>query len=434
MQSITTWTFKPDEPLKLARRFSDQEGTAFFYSGGNLSSARRSYLCLFPYKKIILPGDSSCWNKLKEELGNFDSHALPIPKWVGYLGYEMGCFSEPDYPIPCLRSKLPACLFYAPSVVIAFEHATSQATLFSNDPAYCLEDGSTQPLPKNITFRLSYASDDLASYSKKIKQAKEWIVDGEFYQINLSHELHFAGKASPFVLFEKTVDFNPAPFSAYIRCVDFAIVSSSPERFLCKRGRKLETRPIKGTAPRGATKKEDHEKKRDLLSSEKERAELMMITDLMRNDLGKICLPATVHTPHLGLCEAYTNVFHLLSIIEGEISPQIHPLDSVKALFPGGSITGCPKLRAMEAIHRLEQRARGIYTGSIGYFAENGDFDFNIAIRTLIVHPEFIQLQLGGAIGSDSNPVDEFNETLHKGRTLFKILGIKEAINDLLLL
>lgn len=149
-----------------------------------------------------------------------------------------------------------------------------------------------------------------------------------------------------------------------------------------------------------------------------------MITDLMRSDVGKVSLPGSVHTRDIWRCEAYANVFHLLSIIEGRVDPSANPVELIRQLLPGGSITGCPKLRAMEAIAELEKRPRGIYTGSIGYFAKNGDFDFNIAIRTLIVHPEHIQLQLGGAIVIDSDPVKEFEETLHKGHSLFAILGI----------
>lgn len=201
-------------------------------------------------------------------------------------------------------------------------------------------------------------------------------------------------------------------------------MSSSPERFLQKRGNVLETRPIKGTAPRGKTVAEDLNHKKNLLKSEKELAELMMITDLMRNDLGKISVNGSVEVSLLCGCEAYHNVFHLFSIVRSRVLAKFHPLEIVRACFPGGSITGCPKLRAMEVIAELEQRPRGIYTGSIGYFSQNGDFDLNIAIRTLMMTEGKINVQLGGGIVIDSQPRKEYEETYHKGRSIFEILNL----------
>ena len=150
-----------------------------------------------------------------------------------------------------------------------------------------------------------------------------------------------------------------------------------------------------------------------------------MITDLMRNDLGKFSIPGSVHTEEIWGCEAYANVFHMVSTISSKPVPGVHNVDMIRDCFPGGSITGCPKIRAMELIHQLENRARGIYTGSIGYFAGNGDFDFNIAIRTITVHEDWIDLQLGGAIVADSNPQYEFAETFHKGASIFQVLSPK---------
>lgn len=419
MRSITTWTFDPAEPLSLACRFSDQEGTVLLYSGGRLDSARHSYLCLFPEEKITLSARKGCWEQLEKALGEFNS-TLPIPKWVGYLGYEMGCFADPDIQTPYLLSETPDVCFYRPSTVIHFDHAISRATLYANKKTSLKRERF--PIPSDL--KLVFCSDTFESYAAKIAKAKEWILDGEIYQVNLSQEFHLGGKSDPFELFRKVSALNPAPFSAYAQCGDFALVSSSPERFLARKEDLLETRPIKGTAPRGRTPEEDVFNREALLRSEKERAELLMITDLMRNDLGKVSLPGSVKTREIWKCEAYTNVFHLLSIIEGR--SEENPVPLIRQLFPGGSITGCPKLRAMEAIALLEKRPRGVYTGSIGYFAANGDFDFNIAIRTLVVYPECIRIQLGGAIVIDSDPVKEFEETLHKGASLFQILGAHE--------
>jgi len=405
MQSITTWIFEPGEPLLLARRFADIEGTILLHS----------YLCLFPEEKVILSAQPGCWELLEKALGSFEGD-LPIPKWVGYLGYEMGCFADPDKQTPYMPPATPDALFYRPSVVIHFNHETQKATLYATKKVSLEGESSTFP----SSLKLKFSSDTLQSYLEKIAQAKEKILEGEIYQVNLSQEFHLEGKSDPFQLFQKLFELNPTPFSAYLQCGDFALVSSSPERFLCRRGDRLEARPIKGTVPRGTTPAEDAFNRAALLESEKERAELLMITDLMRSDIGKVSQPGSVKTREIWRCETYTNVFHLLSIIEGR-SLQA-PVALMRQLFPGGSITGCPKLAAMETIAALEQRPRGVYTGSIGYFAANGDFDFNIAIRTLVVHKAYVQIQLGGAIVIDSDPVKEFEETLHKGESLFKVL------------
>ncbi len=277
--------------------------------------------------------------------------------------------------------------------------------------------------PTNNTLKAGSVSDTMESYVDKIQRAKEFIKSGDVYQINLSQQWEFLGERDPFDLFKRLAVLNPAPFSAYLYLKDFSIISSSPERFLEKRGDILETRPIKGTAPRGKTPAEDAESKQRLLASEKERAELMMITDLMRNDLGKISAIGSVEVPLLCGCEAYQNVFHLYSTVNSRVLSSFNPIDIVRSCFPGGSITGCPKLRAMEVIEELEKRPRGIYTGSIGYFSQNGDFDFNIAIRTLLVADIKVVVQLGGAIVIDSDPLKEYEETYHKGRSIFEILN-----------
>ena len=424
MQSITTWTFDPLEPLDLARQFAHIEGTALLYSGGAFDSAQTSFLCLFPEKKLALPASRESWEELQREIGAGEKEGLPIPTWVGYMGYEMGCYADSDQIIPHFQSQLQDCLFYKPTVIVRFDLALRLATLYSMHGAVSLKrkerSGNTTP-----HVHLADASDTLETYLEKIACIQEAILDGEVYQVNLSQQFRFEGAVDPFTLFEKSVQLNPTPFAAYLQCGEYTLVSTSPERFLCKQGERLETRPIKGTAPRGATSFGDIANRQALLCSEKEKAELLMITDLMRSDMGKICLPGSVKTPAIWLCEAYACVFHLLSVIEGRAYPHLHRVELMRSLFPGGSVTGCPKLRAMKMITDLEKRSRGVYTGSIGYFAENGDFDFNIAIRTLIVHPTSIQIQLGGAIVIDSDPVREFEETLHKGRTFFNLLGVE---------
>lgn len=422
MTSTLSTTISISDLFHLAHHFAEEEGTAFLYSGGTLDSAQASYLFLFPYDKITATAAPGCWEKLQKALGS-------IPEAVGYLGYEMGAFADRDRKIPFSLSPIADACFYLPSCILRYDHVTGKASLSMKreklPPAYRSLSWLKQPrrpLPKR-PLQLSYSSDTLESYQAKIAAIKEQILEGEIYQVNLSQEFHLSGEATPFTYFSKVCAINPAPFSAFMNCGSYSLVSSSPERFLQKRGRRLETRPIKGTAPRAPNPAEDTHNRTQLLASEKERAELLMITDLMRSDLSRLSLPGSVDIEALFRCEAYTNVYHLLSIIHGQLKENFHPLEILRTLFPGGSITGCPKLSAMEAISRIEGRPRGIYTGSIGYFTEEGDFDFNIAIRTLLVHPERVRIQLGGAIVIDSDPVKEFEETMHKGRSLFEALG-----------
>lgn len=391
-------------------------------SGSNFDSAKKSYLFLFPRVHIWGVGDKiyhkgedgavrefSCknpWDGLKELIGDFNEEA-DIPKWVGYFGYEMGAFS--DVIINLKKSPIYDFYFMKHRFVIEFDHLKN--VYETHD--FRFENVRSQNIKK-------YESEE--SYTEKILAIKDMIINGDVYQVNLSQKFDFVTKKMPFQIYYELFLKNPAPFSAYLNFDDFAIISSSPERLLQKRGNILETRPIKGTAPRGKTVSEDKENRQKLLNSEKERAELLMITDLMRNDLAKVSEPGSVVVDEIWKCEEYDNVFHLLSIVRSTSKTNIHPVDIFRAVFPGGSIAGCPKLRAMEIINDLEEFPRGIYTGSIGYFSSNGDFDFNIAIRTLLWQGGVVDCRLGGAIVYDSDPKREFEETLHKGKSIFDIL------------
>jgi para-aminobenzoate synthetase component 1 len=215
---------------------------------------------------------------------------------------------------------------------------------------------------------------------------------------------------------------NPAPFSAFLETGDLTILSSSPERFFEVRGDIIRTRPIKGTAPRGKTYEEDERNKNNLLESEKDKAELLMIVDLERNDLGRIAEIGSVKVSELFALETYETVFHLVATVEAKLNRGNNLETLLRAMFPGGSITGAPKIRAMEIIEELEPTRRNIYTGSIGYLDFNGNIDLNIAIRTLIAKDDFISYQVGGGIVWDSEEELEYQETLHKGKALMEVL------------
>ncbi len=405
----------PLELLSLASRYADLPGTCLFYSGGTFDSAQKSFLCLFPKKKVVASNEDP-WNLPLTFSGK------PYPEWTGYFSYEMGAFSDYDVTIPHQIGTLPYAVFYQPSVVVEVDHRTG-AVKVHGDESFSISDLDQElPCRKSPSLHCIQKGEEKRQYLDKVLAAQDLIRQGEIYQVNLSQEFIYSGQSDPFQLFATVARTNPAPFMAYLRLDEHAVISSSPERFLQKRGDMLESRPIKGTAKRGKTPEQDRKNIKALLSSPKEKAELLMITDLIRNDLGRVSLPGSVNTEKVWHLESYTNVHHMLSLVRSLCHPEWSPLEIVRACFPGGSITGCPKLRAMEVINQLEQRPRGIYTGAIGYFNGLGDFDFNIAIRTMLWNNEGISVQLGGAVVSDSIPECEYEETLDKGESLFHSL------------
>jgi para-aminobenzoate synthetase component 1 len=225
--------------------------------------------------------------------------------------------------------------------------------------------------------------------------------------------------------------FSPAPFSAYLGFGDLAIVSSSPERFLLKDGSYIETRPIKGTRPRGSDSFEDAMLEKELKESAKDRAEHIMIVDLERNDLGRICEYGTVRPRELFVLERYSTVFHLVSTVCGRLKEGVDPVDCLLATFPGGSITGAPKIRSMEIIEELEPVKRSVYTGALGYISFDGDMDTSIVIRTFVAKGGKAYFQVGGGIVADSDPEKEYDETLVKAKGMMQALGVEKADREL---
>lgn len=259
-------------------------------------------------------------------------------------------------------------------------------------------------------------------YYKSIEKAKKYIECGDIYQMNMTQCFSTQINKHPINIYERLRTINPAPFAAYLNYDNFKIVGSSPERFLQIRSRKVETRPIKGTLPRGKSPEEDILNREKLYSSVKDRAENLMIVDLMRNDLGRVCEFGSVKVPELFCVEQYSTVFHLVSTITGVLREDKDAVDCIKATFPGGSITGAPKIRAMEIIDELEPTCRHLYTGSIGYIGFDGDMDINIVIRTILIKKDIAYYQVGGGIVWDSQAEKEYQETLDKGKALKKVL------------
>lgn len=267
-------------------------------------------------------------------------------------------------------------------------------------------------------------------YMDALDKIHEYIRQGDIYQTNLTQRFTAEIETSPENLYRILRKVNPAPFASYIPMDEGAIVSSSPERFMRLTDGVAETRPIKGTIPRGKTPEEDEANKNQLAQSEKDRAELLMIVDLERNDLGRVAQTGSVKVTEMYKMEAYPTVFHLVSTVEARMREDAGPVELVKATFPGGSITGAPKIRAMEIIDELEPTARNIYTGSIGYMDLNGDMDLNIVIRTFICLDGKAHFQAGGGIVWDSDNELEYEETFHKARALVKSIKIANKLGD----
>ncbi len=266
-----------------------------------------------------------------------------------------------------------------------------------------------------------------AEYAAAWRRIKHYIREGDVYQVNLTQRFSAPAHGHPWDAYLRLRNLNPAPFSAYFALPDGAVLSSSPERFLRVEGRRVETRPIKGTRPRGASPEEDAALAAELAASDKDRAENVMIVDLLRNDLGRSCAPGSVRVPKLFAVESYTKVHHLVSTVEGLLAEGLGPLDALRNCFPGGSITGAPKLRAMEIIEEIEPSRRSVYCGSLGYVSRSGHMDTNIAIRTLVCHRERMYCWAGGGIVMDSDLDAEYAECLAKAAAMLEVFQRAEV-------
>jgi para-aminobenzoate synthetase component I len=286
-------------------------------------------------------------------------------------------------------------------------------------------DGSESRCARSVaipaTLRSNFTRD---SYCRMVETALEHIAAGDIYQVNLAQRFLVEQTSSPADLYRSLRDAAPAPFLAYVSLAEAAVASSSPERFFRVRGDRIETWPIKGTRPRGATPEEDAVLAAELRASAKDRAENVMIVDLERNDLGRVCAIGSVVVPALCAIASHSNVHHFESRVEGTLRPDATPAEILRALVPGGSITGAPKIRSVEIIDALEPVRRGIYTGAIGYWDARGDCDWNIAIRTLVARGGTVSFHAGGGIVADSIPEAEYEETLVKSSGMMRALGV----------
>ncbi|MBN1289458.1 MAG: aminodeoxychorismate synthase component I [Actinobacteria bacterium] len=369
--------------------------------------------------------------------------ALPpfIGGGIGYLSYELGRYIENLPADTCDDLNLPELAFCFFDKVISADLETGNKWLIVSSPQgedasllvknalSMIEPGNSRKLetpPRNIKPGSSFEFSSgftKRSYMEAVDRVKDYIFAGDIFQANLSQRFSAPLDEPAWDLYKRLRVLNAAPFSAFLNLGDFTIASSSPERFLRVADREVETRPIKGTRKRSGDPAEDELLKKELRTSEKDLAELSMIVDLERNDLGKVCEYGSVTVDEHAVLESYATVHHLVSTVTGKLHEGKDIVDLLRATFPGGSITGAPKIRSMEIIDQLEPNVRSIYTGSIGYLGYNGQHDTNIAIRTMIIRNGRAYFQVGGGIVADSDPEAEYDETLHKGRAIFQSLA-----------
>lgn len=427
---------------------------------------RYAYIAVAPYHTLIVkthqvlldgcPVSDNPFEILASLLARHpQEHRDDVPPFqggaLGYFGYELAHELEVLPTVTTQGNEVPRMMVGIYDLVIAFDIVERRMWLISTGHpeidgaagerhaverlaqmreqlslACPLDDMPLTPCPPNV---MSWRSNfDRESYEAAVQKVINYIYAGDVFQANLSQcfSAEYALESVPdrFDLYRRLVALSPAPFGAFLNFGDVAILSNSPELFLKVKGGLVETRPIKGTRPRGQTPTEDANLAHELLSSAKDRSENVMIVDLLRNDLSRTCSPHSVQTPEICGLESYANVHHLVSTVTGTLTRGKTALDLLMACFPGGSIVGAPKIRAMEIITELERHIRGAYCGAIGYIGFDGYMETNVAIRTLSINKGRMSFNVGGGIVADSDPAAEYDETLSKAAKLFEVLGI----------
>ena len=368
--------------------------------------------------------------KNKEE----NESSLPIVSGaIGYISYDYGRKNENVSTRHKDDKKIPECIFNFYDNFIIEDIKNKKTYIVGNG---ILKDSyiSINEIEDKIKSCVTYTKESNNSktsievisnfqkqgYKNAIDKMIDYIYEGDVYIANMTQQLKVCSTKKPYNVFKDLRINNPSPFGGYMNYNDFQIVSASPERFLKMKDSIINTRPIKGTRPRGTTLEEDSKMKNELKNSEKDKSELLMIVDLERNDLNKVCEKGSVVVEELFTIEEYATVFHLVSDIKGKLKDGLNVVDLLQASFPGGSITGAPKIRAMEIIDELENTSRGIYTGSFGYISLDGSCDLNIIIRTALYKDNNYYIGVGGGITCESDLEFEYEETLQKAKALIE--------------
>ena len=429
--------------------FQEQRDAVFLDSSLKNRLGQYSIIGLYPYLKLVNGGiftangeQQAC--SFEEYLSRYlaehrekNETGLPIISGaVGYFSYDYGRKKE---GVPSCHNRdlrIPECILCFYDVFIVEDHSQKRLYLVANGRLQ--EAGRRLRLLKERIFELNEPEEKQffgesgvtitsnfkkEEYLKAVEDVIHYITEGDIYIANLTQQLRINSSRPPYEVFKRLRANNPSPFGGYFNYGNFQVISASPERFLSMNRGHVVTRPIKGTRRRGRTPGEDDLLRRELQDSQKDKSELLMIVDLERNDLNRVCIPGSVRVSELFAVEEYATVFHLVSTVEGDLEEGKTVVDLLRAGFPGGSITGAPKLRAMEIIDEMEHSRRNLYTGSMGYLTLDGSCDFNIVIRTALHQNGCYYLGVGGGITCESEPEFEYEETLQKAKAILEALS-----------
>jgi anthranilate synthase component 1 len=436
-------------------------GPAFLLESveGGENVSRYSFIGCNPRKILrAMPGTPDPLTDLQEELAKYQPVAVPgLPPFtggaVGYLGYEFIHSVEKTVPLAA-RDELgvPMMWFMLCDSVLAFDRAHQTMRLIVNahvgadaNAAYdaaCAElqrmrAALAQPCPLASatlgdpgTVQVPAGNFTKAAFEQMVEDSKEFIRAGDIFQIVLSQRFSRDFTRSPLDLYRALRTVNPSPYMFLLETGDFALVGASPEVHVRLTGRKVEIRPIAGTRPRGKTTAEDVALEKDLLADEKELAEHLMLVDLARNDIGRVCSFGTIKVPEFKTIERYSHVMHIVSQVEGQLAPERSAFDLMRATFPAGTVSGAPKIRAMQLIAEKEGTQRGSYAGALGYFSYDGNLDSCITLRTALIKDSKVHIQAGAGIVADSVPAAEYQETINKASALFKAISLADKLSS----
>ena len=437
---------------------TDEPWSVFLDSGyHSIDRGRYDFISSRPYKTLLTRGtkthiheggaervsEQDPFELLKSSLGKKSFNLTDLPFCggaMGFFGYDLGRRIE-DFKEEARNDlEMPDMAVGLYNWVVVVDHHRRRSWLVAQDRAECsnqewlelteLFQAEGTPRLKKYSVRSTVESNMSAeSYGEAFHRIKDYIQEGDCYQVNLTQRFDVQVHGDPWDIYQALRERNPAPFAAYMNVPGYAVLSSSPERFISVNQGNVETKPIKGTIRRAAYANEDKALAEQLLESEKDRAENLMIVDLMRNDIGKNCETGTVSVPKLFALESYATVHHLVSTVTGRLRADRHALDLLRGCFPGGSITGAPKLRAMEIIEELEPTRRNIYCGSVGYIGFDGNVDTNIAIRTMVQHDNRVYFWAGGGIVADSEVEAEYQECFEKAAAMLKLFQENSLAN-----
>lgn len=449
------------DAVDLAELFKAQPNLFFLDSSlKDPLKGRYSFIGFSPFE-ILQDSSNASLRLLKQKFLPFSNieKILDLPfssGMVGYFSYDNALHHEKMIPRLKVRENIPECFLGFYDLVLVVDHFSNKLTIISTG----LPEANSQLRKLKAKERLEFVENRLlemrqdkedfspelissesslriksnftkGQYCEAVKKALEYIASGEIYQVNLAQEFYvdLEDEVDSFEIYKALRLLSPSCFSSYLDCGSFQILSSSPERFLKKTGSLVTTVPMKGTRERGGNFTSDQLLKKELVSSVKDKAELLMITDLERNDLGKVCEFGEVRVKEMRSIEEYKTVFQATSTVEGILRKDKDCFDLIDACFPGGSITGCPKIRSMQIIEEIEPSSRGIYTGCLGYVDFSGDLDLNILIRTMFIKENKISFHVGSGIVADSIPEKEYEETLVKAKAMMNCLKQVKILN-----